>query len=129
MQREILLEDERGRGFAAVVRGGGLLFVSGCLGARDAADARWLPELAGDKAGQARQALRRLEAGLARFGAGLESVLRLDVFLRDIYFEDEFARLARAAFGGLAPALSFVGAELPGYGEVELSAIAADPAA
>jgi enamine deaminase RidA (YjgF/YER057c/UK114 family) len=124
--REVAWLDERHERTQAV-RAGGLIFVSGCLGACDAADTRWLPELAGDKAGQTRQALRRLEAGLSRFDAGLESVLRLDVFLRDIYFEDEFARLARDVFGPEAPAITFVGAELPSYGEVELSAIAADP--
>jgi enamine deaminase RidA (YjgF/YER057c/UK114 family) len=124
--REIAwLDDAHTR--AQATRAGGLIFVSGCQGWRDARDERALPDLAADRAGQARQALRRLEAGLARFGAGLDNVLRLDVFLRDVYFEDELVRIARDVFGPAAPALSFVGVELPGYGEIELSAIAASP--
>ena len=80
--------------------------------------------LYGDKPGQTRQALRRLEAALQRFGTGLEQVLRLDVFLDDIYFEDEFIRISKELFGDDPPTMNIVGAELEGSAEVEVSAIA-----
>jgi len=98
------------------VHAGGLIFVAACRGAEGGP--------CGDRAGQTRQALKHLEARLAQFDVGLDSVLRLDVFLRDVYFEDECLRILRDAFGAGMPAISFVGAELAGSGEVELAAVA-----
>ena len=81
-------------------------------------------ELYGDKLGQTKQALRRLEAGLNRFGSSLERVLRLDVFLDDIYYEDAFIEAAGAFFADGPPAINIVGVDLEHNAEVELSAIA-----
>ena len=81
-------------------------------------------ELYGDQPGQTRQALRRLEAGLNRFDTTLDQVLRLDVFLDDIYFEDEFIKIASEMLGPDAPAMNIVGTDLQHNAEVELSAIA-----
>ncbi|MBV8087214.1 MAG: RidA family protein [Chloroflexi bacterium] len=100
------------------VRAGGLVFASGCPGLRG-------QDLRGDKPGQARQALLRLEGALSRFGVGLENLARLDVFLRDIYFEEGFLEVCRPLFGAGGPAITFVGADLEGGAEVGLSAIAA----
>ena len=121
--KEVAWFDQRPE-LAQAVKGACLVFASGCLGSKDLSGQRTLPELAGDKVGQTRQAFRRLEAALARFDLGLEAVCRLDVFVRDIYFEDAFYRLARDVFGPSPPAISVVGAELEGIGEVELVAIA-----
>jgi enamine deaminase RidA (YjgF/YER057c/UK114 family) len=99
-----------------VVQAGGLIFTPACRGADGAP--------CGDRAGQTRQALRQLEARLAAFGAGLESTLRLDVFLRDVYFEDECLAILRDVFGQQMPAVTFAGAELANSGEIELAAIA-----
>ena len=84
-----------------------------------------MQELYGDQRGQTRQALRRLEAALNRFDSTLDDVLRLDVFLDDIYYEDEFIEAAREFFGNDPPAMNIVGADLEHNAEVELSAIAA----
>jgi enamine deaminase RidA (YjgF/YER057c/UK114 family) len=119
--------DEHRPEVAQATKGGGLVFASGCAGNQDVATGRPLPELCGDRAAQARQALRRLEASLGRFDAELGAVLRLDVFLRDIYFEDEFLRIAREVFGSNAPTMNLIGADLPGSAEIELSAIAGAP--
>jgi len=112
-------------GVAQAVKAGHLVFASACSGLEDAGSGRILPGLYGDKAGQARQAFRRLEAGLGRFSIGLNGVLRLDVFLRDIYFEDQFLRIARDLLGRDAPTMTVVGAELAHSAEVEVAAIAA----
>ena len=98
------------------VKAGGLVFVSACKGADGGP--------CGDRAGQTHQALGHLAARLRQFDIGLESVLRLDVFLRDVYFEDGCLAIMREAFGADMPALSFIGAELENSGEVELVAIA-----
>ena len=81
-------------------------------------------ELYGDSAGQTRQALRRLEAALNRFDTSLENVLRLDVFLDDIYFEDEFIAIAREYLGAEPPTMNIIGVDLEHNAEVELSCIA-----
>lgn len=106
------------------VRAGPLLFVGACSGVRDTAGVERLADLYGDRAGQVRQALRRLEAVLNQLGAELSGVLRLDVFLRDVYFEDEFVRLAREVFGRQLPTLGITGADLEEGAEVEVAAIA-----
>jgi enamine deaminase RidA (YjgF/YER057c/UK114 family) len=110
---------------AQAVRAGGLVFASGCSGLEDVATGQVRHELYGDKVGQARQALRRLEAALLRFDSGLDKLLRLDVFLDDIYFEDEFYCVASEVLGKDGPAISVVGVQLANNAEVEVSAIAA----
>jgi ureidoacrylate peracid hydrolase len=106
-------------GVAEAVKAGQLVFVSGCSGLRRGRT--------GDKLAQAGQAFQRLEAALGRFGAGLGDLLRLDVFLRDIYFEEAFLGLARDRLGKDAPAMTVIGAEPADSAEVELTAIAGAP--
>jgi enamine deaminase RidA (YjgF/YER057c/UK114 family) len=110
---------------AQSTRAGGLVFASGCSGLQDARSGRILTELCGDKAAQARQALRRVEAGVGRFGVGLENLLRLDVYLRDIYFEDAFIEIVRDVLGRDAPAMTVLGGDLEFSAEIEIAAIAA----
>lgn len=109
---------------AQAVKANGLVFASSASGLQDAATGAIKQELYGDQAGQARQALRRLEAALNRFDTTLDQVLRLDVFLDDIYFEDEFIKIASEMLGPDAPAMNVVGTDLQYNAEVELSAIA-----
>lgn len=116
------LEEDPNR--AQAVRANGLVFASGASGLADERSGAVRQELYGDRQGQARQALRRLDAALNRFDASLESVLRLDVFLDDVYFEDEFVALAGEFFGADPPTMNVVGADLAGNAEVELSCIA-----
>jgi len=100
----------------SATKAGGLVFVAACKGADGSS--------CGDRAGQTRQALRHLENRLRRFDTGLDSVLRLDVFLQDVYFEDECLVVLREVFGPDMPAITFAGAELENGGEIELAAIA-----
>jgi enamine deaminase RidA (YjgF/YER057c/UK114 family) len=100
------------------------VFASSASGLQDAQTGAIRQELYGDQSGQTRQALRRLEAALNRFDTTLDQVLRLDVFLDDIYFEDQFIELAREMLGPDAPAMNIVGTDLQHNAEVELSAIA-----
>jgi enamine deaminase RidA (YjgF/YER057c/UK114 family) len=109
---------------AQAVRANGLVFASGASGLEDAQSSAVKQDLYGDKAGQTRQALRRLEAALNRFDTTLDQVLRLDVFLDDIYFEDDFIEVAKESFGNNPPTMNIIGADLHRNAEVELSAIA-----
>lgn len=110
---------------AQAVRAGGLVFASGCNGLHDAKSGGRLRQLCGDAPGQVRQAFRRLEAALGRFDTSLERVLRLDVVLRDIHFEEEFLGILREVCGRNAPAVTVSGGLPVDRAEVELSAIAA----
>ena len=109
---------------AQAVRANGLVFASSASGLEDEQSGAVKQELYGDRLGQTRQALRRLEAGLNRFDTTLDAVLRLDVFLDDIYFEDEFIAASKEFFGSSPPTMNIVGTDLEHNADVELSAIA-----
>ena len=51
-------------------------------------------------------------------------MLRLDVFLDDIYFEDDFIKTSKEFFGGSPPTMNIIGVDLEHNAEVELSAVA-----
>ena len=106
------------------MRANGLVFASGASGLEDANSGAIKQDLYGNQAGQARQALRRLEAALNRFDTTLDQTLRLDVFLDDIYFEDAFIEISKEFFRQSPPTMNIVGNDLHRNAEVELSAIA-----
>lgn len=108
---------------AQAVRANGLVFASGASGLEDAVSGAVKQDLYGDQAGQTRQALRRLEAALNRFDTTLDQTLRLDVFIDDIYFEDQFIEISKEFFGQNPPTMNIVGNDLHRNAEVELSAI------
>ena len=110
---------------AEAVIAGDLVFVSSLSGNRDAASGALAPELCADKRAQARQALRCLEATLARAGTSMDRMLSIEVHLRDIYFEDEFIEIAKDVFGNDCPAIGVAGAELEEGVEVALVGTAA----
>ncbi|HEV8309883.1 MAG TPA: isochorismatase family protein [Methylomirabilota bacterium] len=124
--KEVAWREDR-PGVAEAVKAGQLVFVSGCSGLGDASTGRVRPEGSGEKPAQTRQALQRLEAALARFSLGLGDLLRLDIFLRDIYFEDACLELVRDRLGKDAPTMTVIGAEPADSAEVELTAIAGAP--
>jgi enamine deaminase RidA (YjgF/YER057c/UK114 family) len=117
--------DEQRPSEAQATRAGGLVFASGCSGLQDAKTGGIVRDLYGDKAGQTKQAMRRLEAGLGRFGVGLDKLLRLDVYVRDIYFEEEIVAIARDMMGQDAGTITILGGEPEHSGEIEVSGIAA----
>ncbi len=116
-----LLEDPQR---AQAVKANGLVFASGASGLADDKTGGLVQELYGDRVAQTKQAFRRLEAALNRFDSTLDQTLRLDVFLDDIYFEDEFIGISKEFFAGNPPAMNIIGVDLQYNAEVELSAIA-----
>ena len=90
------------------MKANGLVFASRASGLADVGTGAIRQELYGDRAGQTRQAFLRLEAALNRFDSTLANVLRLDVFLHDIYYEDDFIEAAKEYFGAEPPAMNIV---------------------
>ena len=73
---------------------------------------------------QLENALESLDAALARAGSNLSNLVRLEVYLRDIYNADRAADMLRARLRDDPPALAIIGAELGAPLEVKLNAIA-----
>ncbi len=109
---------------AETVRAGGLVFVSSLPGNLDPESGAAMGDLCADKRAQARQSLRCLSAALARAGTTMDRTLSLEVYLRDIYFEDEFIEVAKDVFGSDCPAIGVAGAELEEGIEVQLVGVA-----
>src|SRR5712692_617283 len=80
MKKEILLEDERGRGFAAVTKCGPYLFVSGSDGHRDLDSEKIVPDLAGNAIAQCRNSYRRIARRLQRCGYGGDRAVWIENF-------------------------------------------------
>jgi 2-iminobutanoate/2-iminopropanoate deaminase len=106
----------------------GLVFVRNVSGRRDERTHRMLPELYGKLPDQVRQAVKNVEHLLEDAGTDPSRLLRLDVFLRDIYAQDEVADALAASLGEGVPPLTFLGCE-PAHGaELEMIAVAAQGA-
>lgn len=115
-------------GTAEATAGGGLVFLRNCSGLRDETKGVVLRELHGRGPEQVKQAVANVRAILNRAGTGLDALLRLDVFVRDIYAEDEIVAALKAALGPAMPVLNVIGTE-PAHGaELELTAIAGSAA-
>jgi enamine deaminase RidA (YjgF/YER057c/UK114 family) len=103
---------------------GGLVFLRNVSGLRDEHLHRLHPESHGKTKEQVRRAVTNVERLLADAGTSAERLLRFDIFLRDIYAQDEVLAELKAALGPHVPALSFIGAEPQHGAEIELIAIA-----
>lgn len=99
------------------VSGGGWVLVSECSG-NDVND------LAGKTDRQIRHVLNTLDERLALAGSALDDVLRLDIYLRDIYQTPRLEEILREHLGSELPAIVLAGAELRNMSEVALNAIA-----
>lgn len=108
--------------YSRAARAGGLLFVSGQV-PRDFRTG----ELPGDDLeSQTRAVLDNLRTVLAAAGAGLEDVVAVTVYLRDVGDWDGFNAVYQEVMPRPYPSRTVVGAELRGI-RVELSAIAVAP--
>jgi enamine deaminase RidA (YjgF/YER057c/UK114 family) len=114
---------KEGTSLPCVVGAEGFLFVGECRG-NVAASGAVDPGLAGDREAQLEGALSLLEARLRRAGSGLSRTVRLDLYLRDIYFAHAAREILRRRFKDEPPVVFITGAELGGLVEVKLSAIA-----
>ncbi|HXP92959.1 MAG TPA: RidA family protein [Candidatus Binatia bacterium] len=109
---------------ADATTGGGLVFLRSVSGVVDEKSGKILKDSYGDTRAQTAQAVRNVETLLSKAGSSLERVVRLDVFLKDIYAQDEVVDALRGKFGSCGPAISFLGCEPRNLAEVEMIAIA-----
>lgn len=122
VKKTVIAADENGP--PSVVSAGGFHFVGACHGHRGSSDACTDRALLGNPRAQLDRAIADLEDRLKRCGSRLDRVLRLEVYLRNIYFADEACEILRGRFGASPPVISLVGADLEDLLEVKLNAIA-----
>jgi enamine deaminase RidA (YjgF/YER057c/UK114 family) len=109
---------------AESVRAGNLVFLTASSGVTSGIMGKARQELYNDLGAQVGQSLNNIKAALARRNLGLDSLLRLDVFLRDIYAEPALIGHLKAVLGKDMPVLNIIGTE-PEFGaDVELVAVA-----
>jgi enamine deaminase RidA (YjgF/YER057c/UK114 family) len=111
---------------ADATAGGGLIFLRSVSGVFDERTQHTISNVFGDVRAQAAQCVRNIATLLERAGSSLERVLRLDVFLRDIYAQDEVIEVLEGSFGSGGPVMSFIGCEPRNLAEIEIIAIAGE---
>lgn len=109
---------------ADAVIGGGLVFLRSVSGLRAERLGGQVLPLHGDLRAQVKQAIDNIEYLLERAGSDVARLLRMDIFLRDIYAEDEVVRELARVLGKHISAVSFIGAEPQGGAELEVTAVA-----
>jgi enamine deaminase RidA (YjgF/YER057c/UK114 family) len=108
---------------AESVAAGDLLFIGKISGVADPATGKTNKALLLDMPGQVRNAVAALRQVLSRGGSTPDKLLRMDVFVRDIYAQEQILHELKGALGNL-PTLSFIGAEPEQGAELEFNAIA-----
>ncbi len=109
---------------AEATKAGGLVFASSCSGLLDAPGGSICRELYGDLGGQTRQSLANVEKSIGRFSVGLDRLLRLDVFVRNIYAEDRVIGMIKDVLEARMPTLNVIGTEPAQGADIEIVAIA-----
>jgi enamine deaminase RidA (YjgF/YER057c/UK114 family) len=109
---------------AESIKTGDLLFIANSSGLTDGICGPRLRDLYGDLAGQVRQSLDNIDAALTRRNSGLDRLLRLDLFLRDIYSEQLVIDVLRDVLGKDMPVLNLLGTDPEGGADIEIAAIA-----
>jgi enamine deaminase RidA (YjgF/YER057c/UK114 family) len=112
------------RGEVQAVSAGGFVFIGACAGAEESPTGVAQSDLAGQTGGQIDAAIAALDARLTAMGSDLSRLVRLEVYLRDIYAERLFLEKAAPLLSAYPPVLLIAGAELEGINEVQLCAIA-----
>jgi enamine deaminase RidA (YjgF/YER057c/UK114 family) len=117
---KMVCEDRAG---TTVASAAGFHFVGECRGIDGPPTAANLALIANPRA-QLSRALGILDAALRNFGSDLSKTVRLELYLRDIYFAEAAQAMLRETLGDDAPAVAVIGADLESPVEVKLNAIA-----
>ena len=128
MAKQVLVADEKDRGFARAVRAGPFLFVSGMTGQWDLQTWEIDPRAEGDLAFQTRRIFEWAQQVLGKCGLTLDDVVSTTTFVRSIADRDIVARVKQEFFPKADIASSTVEvADLVGVGEIEINFIALYP--
>ena len=128
MAKQLLVPDEKGRGFARAVRAGQFLFVSGMTGQWDLETWELDPRAEGDLAYQTRRIFEWAQQVLAKCGLTLEDVVSTTTFTCSIKDRETVSNIKREFFPNADVASSTVEvAGLGGVGEIEINFIALFP--
>ena len=128
MAKQVLVADEKDRGFARAVRAGPFLFVSGMTGQWDLQTWGLDPRAEGDLAFQTRRIFEWAQQVLGKCGLTLDDVVSTTTFVRSIADRDIVARVKQEFFPKADIASSTVEvADLVGVGEIEINFIALYP--
>ena len=128
MAKQVLVPDEKGRGFARAVRAGQFLYISGMTGQWDLETWEPDPRAEGDLAYQTRRIFEWAQQVLGKCGLTLEDVVSTTSFHRSLEGRDVVSRVRREFFPkadvtGTAVEVS----RLIGVAELEISFIALFP--
>ena len=128
MAKQVLVPDEKGRGFARAVRAGQFLYISGMTGQWDLETWEPDPRAEGDLAYQTRRIFEWAQQVLGKCGLTLEDVVSTTAFHRSLEDRDVVSRVRREFFPnadvtGTAVEVS----RLIGVAELEISFIALFP--
>ena len=133
MAKQLLVPDEKGRGFARAVRAGQFLFVSGMTGQWNLETwnlETWEldPRAEGDLAYQTRRVFEWAQQVLAKCDLTLEDVVSTTTFVCSLKDLETVSRVKREFFPKADVASSTVEvADLIGVGEIEINFIALFP--
>ncbi len=128
MAKQVLVPDEKGRGFARAVRAGQFLYVSGMTGQWDLETWELDPRAEGDLAFQTRRVFEWAGQVLGKCGLTLDDVVSTTTFVCSIKDLDVVSRVKREFFPKADVASSTVEvAGLIGVGEIEINFIALFP--
>ncbi len=125
MAKQLLVPEEKGRGFGRAIKAGQFLFVSGMTGQWDLATWERDPRSVGDVAYQTRRIFEWAQQVLAKCGLTLEDVVSTTTFLRSMKDLETVSRVKREFFPSANVASTTVEvAGLVGVGEIEINFIA-----
>ncbi len=128
MAKQLLVPDEKGRGFARAVRAGQLLFVSGMTGQWDLTTWERDPRSVDDVAYQTRRIFEWGQQVLAECGLTLEDVVSTTTFLCSMKDLETVSGVKREFIPAADVASTTVEvAGLIGVGEIEINFIALFP--
>lgn len=128
MTKQVLVPDEKGRGFARAVRAGQFLFISGMTGQWDLVTWELDPKAVGDAAYQTRRIFEWAQEVLAKCGLTLEHVVSTSTFLRSMKDLEAVSRVKHEfSATGDAASTTVAGLEFVGAGELEINFVAMFP--
>lgn len=128
MAKQLLVPDEKGRGFARAVRAGQFLFVSGMTGQWNLATWERDPKSVGDVAYQTRRIFEWAQQVLGKCGLTLKDVVSTSTFLRSMKDLEAVSRVKREFFPDSDVASTTVAAaDFVGTAYLEINFIAVFP--